>query len=116
LPKRFILNNPVLDDLKYTIFQVAATLLLNAAILLIMTGPVQRNFLLTILVASVTACASSGPNEHPREPSAAEVAEVIGCNSDEVALCIETNCELEEWHCAPRNDVRDMFKAGDFDR
>lgn len=72
--------------------------------------------MLAICLIGLTACASSEPNEHPREPSAAEIAELIGCNSDEVALCIETNCELKEWHCAPRNDVRDMFKAGDFDR
>ena len=114
--KRFILNHPLLDDLKYTVFQEAATLLLNAAILLSMTEAVKRNFLLTLLVACLTACASSEPNERAREPSASEVAERIGCNSDEVALCTEINCELEEWHCAPRNDVRDMFKAGDFDR
>jgi hypothetical protein len=31
------------------------------------------------------------------------------------AECIEINCELEEWYCAPRDQVRDMFKAGDFE-
>ena len=73
-------------------------------------------FMLAICLTGLTACASSEPNERAREPSASEIAKVIGCNSDEVALCTETSCELEEWHCAPRNDVRDMFKAGDFDR
>jgi hypothetical protein len=80
-------------------------------------GMNETKFLmLTICLIGLTACASSEPNEHVREPSAAEIAELIGCNSEEVALCIEINCELEEWHCAPRSEVRDMFKAGDFER
>jgi hypothetical protein len=70
----------------------------------------------TILFACLTACASTEGNDRTPTPTAAEVAKVIGCNSDEVALCIEVNCELEEWHCANRNDVRDLFKAGDFNR
>ena len=69
---------------------------------------------LAILVALLTACASSEPYERTREPTASEVAKLIGCRSNEVALCIEVNCELEEWRCADSNDVRDMFKAGDF--
>ncbi len=76
----------------------------------------KPNLLLAIPVACLAACASSEPNYHPREPTAAEVAKLIGCGSEEVALCIEVNCELEEWRCADRNDVRDMFKAGDFNR
>ena len=80
-------------------------------------GMHQINLLaLAILVALLTACASSEPTTLRREPSASEVAKLIGCSSNEVALCIEVNCELEEWHCANSNDVRDMFKAGDFNR
>jgi len=75
-----------------------------------------RFLLLAICLIGLTACASSEPNEQAREPSASEVAKLIGCSSDEVALCIEVNCELEEWRCANRNDVRDMFKASDFNR
>ena len=81
-----------------------------------MPAPFKLNFLLAITVACLAACASSEPNYHPREPTAAEVAKLIGCGSEEVALCIEINCELEEWRCADRTDVRDMFKAGDFNR
>lgn len=69
---------------------------------------------LAILVASLTACAGSEPTALKREPSASEIAQIIGCAPNEVALCIEVNCELEEWRCADSNDVRDMFKAGDF--
>jgi hypothetical protein len=72
--------------------------------------------MLAICLIGLTACASSEPKEHAGEPSAAEVVKLIGCNSDEVALCIEVNCDIEEWHCAPSDEVRDMFKAGDFER
>ena len=76
----------------------------------------KKLLVLAILVAFLTACASSEPYERTREPTASEVAKLIGCRSNEVALCIEVNCELEEWRCADSNDVRDMFKAGDFNR
>ena len=69
---------------------------------------------LAILVASLTACAGSEPTARTRDPSASEIAQIIGCSPQEVALCIEVNCELEDWRCADSNDVRDMFKAGDF--
>lgn len=77
---------------------------------------VIRNVLLTFIVACLTACASTGENHRTPTPTAAEAAKLIGCHSDEVALCIEINCELEEWHCVERDEVRDMFKAGDFTR
>ncbi len=77
---------------------------------------VIRKCLLIIFAASLVACASTEPNSRTPEPTAAEVAKLIGCTSDEVALCIEVNCEIEEWRCADRNDVRDMFKASDFNR
>jgi hypothetical protein len=71
---------------------------------------------LAIIVASLTACAASGsePTARTRDPSPSEIAQIIGCSPHEVALCIEVNCELEEWRCADSNDVRNMFKAGDF--
>ena len=71
---------------------------------------------LAILFAYLTACAGSEPTALAREPSASEIAKLIGCSPQEVAMCIEVNCELEEWYCADSNDVRDMFKAGDFNR
>jgi hypothetical protein len=77
---------------------------------------VTKYLMLAICLTGLAGCASSEPTEQAREPSASEVAELIGCNSDEVALCIETHCQLEEWRCVPRSDVKDMFKAGDFDR
>ena len=75
-----------------------------------------RFLMLAICLIGLTACASSEPNEQVREPSASEIANLIGCNSEEVALCIDTHCQLEKWRCVPRSDVKDMFKAGDFNR
>lgn len=75
---------------------------------------VIRNSLVTIVVTCLTACAGTEPNYRTSEPSAAEVAKAIGCSSDEVAVCIEVNCELEDWQCSPRDDVRQMFKVDEF--
>ena len=46
--------------------------------------------------------------------STEEAARLLGCDHDEVAVCIQTNCELEEYHCAPREDAKKMFRAGEF--
>jgi hypothetical protein len=64
----------------------------------------------------LTACAGTDPNYRTPTPGAAEVAKLIGCSTDEVAVCIEVNCELEDWQCSPRDDVRHMFKVNDFNR
>ena len=74
----------------------------------------NRNCLAIVVVICLTACASTEPNYRTSEPSAAEVAKAIGCSSDEVAVCIEVNCELEDWQCSPRDDVRQMFKVDEF--
>jgi hypothetical protein len=75
-----------------------------------------RLLMLAICLIGLTACANSGPNERAREPSASEIAQLIGCNTEEVALCIESHCQLEEWRCVPRSDVKYMFKVDEIDR
>lgn len=62
------------------------------------------------------ACASGDPRttKPNTQTTPAEAARILGCNEDEVAFCMEVNCELEEYYCANRNDVREMLKAGEF--
>jgi hypothetical protein len=66
------------------------------------------------------ACATSDPRTSTStstqltQTTPAEAARALGCIDDEVAVCMDSNCELEEYYCAPRDDVRKMFKAGEF--
>jgi hypothetical protein len=97
--------------------QIGVTMMQQPTSITVYSGMNQSNLIaLAILVASLTACASSEPRAQNREPSASEIAQIIGCAPNEVALCIEVNCELEEWRCADSDDVRKMFRAGDFNR
>ena len=72
--------------------------------------------MLAICLISLTACASSEPYEHEREPSASEAAKLLGCHSDEVAMCIEDTCEPEDWYCASRGEMRDILESGEDNR
>ena len=67
-------------------------------------------------VLSLCGCSSTEtqPREKHRYPTAQEAANVLGCTEDEVAMCIEINCELDEYRCADSDDVRKMFKAGEY--
>lgn len=72
--------------------------------------------MLTVACLATAACATENhyPASQVTQTTAAEAARLLGCASDEVAFCVETNCELEEYRCTSRSDVRDLLKAGDF--
>jgi hypothetical protein len=81
-----------------------------------MASHVTRKLLLAAGCLVLSACATESP--YPRQQvtqtTPAEATRLLGCRDDEVAFCIETNCALEDYYCTNRNDVRDLFKAGDF--
>ena len=64
--------------------------------------------------AVLTACASGKQTKSLRQVDATEIAAAAGCSRDEVAVCIEIDCQPEEYRCAPRADVLGLFKARDF--
>jgi hypothetical protein len=70
--------------------------------------------LLVAIAASFAGCVNTDHVASARPPDHAEIAKSLNCTSEQVALCVETNCEPEEFQCADRGDVRDMFKAGEF--
>lgn len=76
--------------------------------------------LLVVGVFALAGCATTETEsdeyyaDRKRSPSAEEAARALGCADDEVALCIQTNCELEEFQCVYREDARQMFRAGEF--
>jgi len=76
--------------------------------------------LLVVSLFSLIGCASTDTESDSytanrmKSPTAQEAARVLGCSHDEVAICIEVNCEIEEFQCAAREDVKRMFKAGEY--
>jgi hypothetical protein len=81
-----------------------------------MTAHVTRNCRIAVACLTVSACASESPypGTQVTQTTPREAARVLGCHTDEVALCVEINCELEDYYCGNRGDVREMFKAGEF--
>jgi hypothetical protein len=81
-----------------------------------MAAYLTRFVLVSAACLALGACAASDPRTSARltQTTPAEAARALGCNDDEVAVCMDSNCELEEYYCAPREDVRKMFKAGEF--
>ena len=69
----------------------------------------HTKLLLTVCVAGLVGCASS---EDPR-PLAKNSDQSVRCGEDQVAVCIDVDCRPEEFVCSNREDVREMFKAGD---
>ena len=76
--------------------------------------------LLVVSLFGVLGCASNETEDdvyfanRNKLVSTHEAARLLGCDHDEVAVCIQTNCELEEYYCAPSDDVKKMFRAGEF--
>lgn len=64
--------------------------------------------------AVLSACASNEHSKTLQQVDATEIAAAAGCSRDEVAVCIEIDCQPEEYRCAPRADVLGLFKARDF--
>ena len=74
---------------------------------------IGQSLLLTACVV-LSACASSEQTKALTQVDAKEIAAAAGCSRDEVAVCIEIDCQPEEYRCAPRADVLSLFKARDF--
>lgn len=70
-----------------------------------------RNTLLgSLCLAVLAACATGETVDRRYEPDVGEIRRMLGCGSDQVAVCIEVNCEPADYVCAARGDFRDMFE------
>ena len=82
------------------------------------TMSVVRDLSDSLKIVGLAACASTKSTDRDRDrdrdPDISQIAELIGCRPDEVAVCIEVNCEPDQYACTNRGDVKDMFKAGEF--
>ena len=73
-----------------------------------------QNCWLLVICVVLGACASDGQPAQQDRIDAREIAAKAGCESDEVAVCIQVDCQPEEYQCAARDDVVELFKARDF--
>lgn len=69
---------------------------------------------LAAMCVVLSACASSEQTRQLEKIDAKDIAEAAGCTRDEVAVCIEIDCQPEEYQCAPRSAVLELFKAREF--
>ena len=76
--------------------------------------PIIRGGICVVTCAFLVACAGNGESRNLEKTYNSEIAQAIGCEPDEVAVCIEVNCELDEYKCSARENVREFFKAGEF--
>ena len=76
--------------------------------------------LLAVCLFSVFGCANTGTEEDThradrvRPASAEQAARMLGCTHDEVAVCIQTNCELDDYYYTNSEDAKRMFRAGEY--
>ena len=60
--------------------------------------------------ALLQGCATGKPEELRSAPEVTKMHEQLGCRSDEVAVCIDVDCEPEDYVCTRRTDFRDAFE------
>ena len=77
-------------------------------------GKMRGHISLLLCLAVLGACATPAPVDRQREPRVDEIARALGCAADQVAVCIEVNCEPQDYVCAARGDVKELFGADDF--
>ena len=72
-----------------------------------------RNLKLTLpqllLMLTIGACATEETLDPPAELGSREIWEELGCADDQVAICIAVHCQPEDWVCADRAALRDLF-------
>jgi len=71
--------------------------------------------LYTAILIALTGCAAqsagelggrAGPVNTGPEVDIEEIRAVLRCRRNEVAVCIETDCDAEDYACAKRDDMR----------
>jgi len=55
------------------------------------------------------ACATEETRDRPPEIGDEAISQQIGCTEDQVAICIDVDCGPDDWACADRSSLRDMF-------
>lgn len=73
----------------------------------------RRNCKLLLLlpcVLALAACATGEPVERESRPDNEQIANELGCAADEVAICVDINCEPDDYVCAEKGEMRRLFE------
>lgn len=70
--------------------------------------------MLAIGVGFLAGCAGDTSKPLQRDPGAREMARVLGCAENEVAICVDTNCTPEDYRCVHREDARQMLGVPEY--
>ena len=62
-----------------------------------------------LLASIIAACATEETRDPTPELGTREIWEQLGCAEDQVAICIAVHCQPEDWVCADRDALRDLF-------
>ncbi len=65
--------------------------------------------ILLLLSAFLVACASDARFDRPPQPDIRDIARAIGCTDDQVAVCVSTHCQLEDYQCVERERALDAI-------
>ncbi len=76
----------------------------------------QSVLLQVVCVTTLIACAARQPVDRQADLDVAGIAKALGCTDDEVAVCVDVNCEPHEYRCANRADVKALLGVSDYPR
>lgn len=78
-------------------------------------SPLRNIAVIALLGVFVAGCAVEGGRKLEKV-GRHEVAEFAGCGPDEVAMCVDTNCEPEEFKCVERGNAAQVLGVPEFPR
>lgn len=58
----------------------------------------------------LAACATGGPDDGMQDTQADAMSVELGCGPNQIAVCVDNICEPEDYVCAERDGLRDMFR------
>ena len=70
----------------------------------------QSSLLLLCCLVALGACASGERLEPQSQRDIEEISRTLGCAEDEIAFCIDVDCEPDEFRCVDKSSVRDLFR------
>lgn len=69
---------------------------------------------LLLCVSALFACASSEPPDRQSAPGIEEIKRALGCSLDEIAVCVDVNCEPDDYVCADKASVQDLLRPAEY--
>ena len=60
-------------------------------------------------LALVGGCATSETVNREPKPDLRQIAQALGCTKNQVAVCIDVDCDAEDYVCADKTEMRELF-------